>query len=462
MRNRLTDLRIISVSIVLSCSAAGSAAEPSPAQVFDSRILPIFRSDSPSSCVQCHLSSVDLKDYILPSHRKTFLSLRDQGLVDLKQPGKSKILALIRMGEQDRDTGARRIHEKMRKAEYEAFAHWIRVCSQDETLCRLPPLTSAEQARPGHAVEVIRHARRSRLVDSFVRNIWSQRMRCFPCHTPHEIDPSNPRHKGAVKTMQTFREQYPEQIVGKLDIFQKTPEATLAYLVRHSRKTPDGQAPMLNLEDPRDSLLVLKPLSKLPPKGADGRLTIPESSRPMTHMGGLKMHPNDHSYKAFVAWIGDYARVVQGQYRSVTDLPADNWYGTRLMLRVLQTPEAWKTGTAVQLFVHAWNPETRSWADQPVAFTQGTVTPRHIVGGTLFLLAPENRDTVRDWSPDRATLPRGRYLIKVSIDSAHRLAQNPTLLLGEEAVYGQAEIRSARWREGFRQAETVDGGSLHR
>ena len=62
MRNRLTDLRIISVSIVLSCSAAGSAAEPSPAQVFDSRILPIFRSDSPSSCVQCHLSSVDLKD----------------------------------------------------------------------------------------------------------------------------------------------------------------------------------------------------------------------------------------------------------------------------------------------------------------------------------------------------------------------------------------------------------------
>ena len=47
-----------------------------PAEVFDKRILPIFRSPNPSSCVQCHLAGVDLKDYILPDAEKTYRSLR--------------------------------------------------------------------------------------------------------------------------------------------------------------------------------------------------------------------------------------------------------------------------------------------------------------------------------------------------------------------------------------------------
>ena len=71
------------------------AAETSPAELFEQRIVPIFKSPNPSSCVQCHLAGVDLKDYILPSSEKTFLSLRDQGLVDLDKPEKSKILKLI-------------------------------------------------------------------------------------------------------------------------------------------------------------------------------------------------------------------------------------------------------------------------------------------------------------------------------------------------------------------------------
>src|SRR4051812_10251246 len=77
------------------------AAEPTPKEVFEKRLLPIFKSPNPSSCVQCHLAAVDLKNYILPSHEQTFASLRDQGLIDLEHPEKSKILALIRMGERD-------------------------------------------------------------------------------------------------------------------------------------------------------------------------------------------------------------------------------------------------------------------------------------------------------------------------------------------------------------------------
>src|SRR3974377_1291455 len=87
--------------------------QPTPQQVFEKRILPIFKSPNPSSCTQCHLAGVDLKNYILPSHEKTFLSLRDQGLINLGRPEESKILTLIRMGEKDTKAAAL-IHEKVR------------------------------------------------------------------------------------------------------------------------------------------------------------------------------------------------------------------------------------------------------------------------------------------------------------------------------------------------------------
>ena len=67
-------------ALVLTNGPSGHGSEPTPAEVFDQRIMPIFRSQDPSSCVQCHLSSVDLKEYILPSSEATFASLRDQGL----------------------------------------------------------------------------------------------------------------------------------------------------------------------------------------------------------------------------------------------------------------------------------------------------------------------------------------------------------------------------------------------
>lgn len=460
MRHRFAETATV-LTLVLASAGSAFAADLTPADVFDARILPIFRSSKPSSCVQCHLSSVDLKQYILPSHEKTFLSLRDQGLVDLKEPKNSKILTLISMGEKDLDKGAKLIHEKMRKAEFEAFASWIEACAKDEALCSLPPLTAAERAQPEHPVEVIRHARKSRLVDSFVRNVYSQRLRCFPCHTPGDIDPKNPRHAVPIQNMKKFKEQYP-QVADRMDIFKETPEATLAFLIEHSRKTQDGHLPMLNLHDPAKSLLILKPLSKLPPKGDDGKLTIPQSAseKQLAHMGGLKMHPDDQSYKSFVAWIQDYSRVVQGRYKSVDELPADNWFATKLIVRVLQAPESWQPGTPVQLFVHAWNAKTESWAKNPIAFTQGTVTPRHMVNGGLFLLAPEDREATKGWDRENAMLPRGRYLVKAYVDSKKKLAKDPTVMLGESDFAGQAEIRSARWREGFRQAESIDGGSL--
>jgi hypothetical protein len=445
-------------SLIVAEDTPGSTLDP--AELFNARIMPIFRSPQPSSCVQCHLSSVDLKNYILPSHEKTFLSLRDQGLIDLDAPSKSKILTLIRMGDKDLDRGAKLIHEKTRLAEYDAFAAWVDACCHDAKLRDLPPLTEAERAAPASPNAVIRHARKSRVVDSFVRNIWSQRLRCFPCHTPHEIDPSNGRHQAAIKNMKKFEELYPADMLERLRIFKKTPEATMQYLVERSRNTPAGQTPLLNLADPANSLLLLKPMSKVPEKKADGSFELPSPDGPLTHMGGLKLHKNDQSYKSFIAWMRDYASVVNGRYKSVDELPADNWYGSKLVLRLTAAPADWAVGAPVQLFVHRWNAESKSWDDRAVAFTQGTVTPRHMVNGTLFLLAAEKSPTAHNLDPENSTLPRGRYLVRAYVDSDGHLAADPTLMLNEKQFVGQAEIKSARWREGFRQAETVSGAVL--
>ena len=39
--------------------------------IFERRILPILNAQRPSSCAECHLSGVDLKDYIRPDQATT-------------------------------------------------------------------------------------------------------------------------------------------------------------------------------------------------------------------------------------------------------------------------------------------------------------------------------------------------------------------------------------------------------
>ena len=451
-------IEFCTIALALACfTSSAVASDPTAIDVFNQRIMPIFRSSQPSSCVQCHLSSVDLKQYILPSSEATFVSLRDQGLIDLEHPTKSKILTLIRMGDKDLDEEAKLIHESTRKAEFEAFAAWINTCCSDPALRDLP--ASETLARPAVPDAVIRHARKSRVVDSFVRNVWSQRMRCFPCHTPHEVDPANPKHQAAVKKHKEFAEQYDDAMLQRLALFRETPEATLQYLVEASRTNSSDRLPLLNLEAPEKSLMVLKPTSKLPKKKADGAFDEPSYRDPVSHMGGLKMHPNDQSYKSFVSWIQDYANVVGGQYQTVSELPKDNWYPSKLVVRVKETPEPWQVGAPVQLFLHSWNEQQSGWDEEPIAFTQGTVTPRRMVNGALFLLGSGDAKQVESWEKE-PKLPRGRYLVKTYVDTSGKISADPAAILHEEDYFGEAEIPKARWREGFRFAEVVSGQAL--
>ena len=444
--------------LLITGSGLFANEEPTPLELFDERIRPIFQSEDPSSCVQCHLSSVDLKDYILPSHQQTFASLNAQGLIDLRNPAKSQILKLIQMGEKDSDEGAKLIHEKTRKAEHKAFVAWIEACCKDPALVKLTAPESDTWAKPDRPDTVIRHTRKSRVVDSFARSIWSQRMRCFPCHTPFELDESNPKHLGQIKKVAEFKGQFGQDHAQRLRLFKKSPEETLKYWIERSRQVSRGNYPLINIKEPRHSLILLKPTSRLPEK-VNGIRKKASNADPVSHMGGLKMHVDDQSYKAFVAWLEDYARVVGGTYQSVEELPRDNWYPSKHMVIIEDAPKEWPDQVRVQLFVHAWDESRSTWEQEPIAFTQNSLTPKRRVAGALFLLRPQGAE--RAWHQEEETLPDGRYLLKVYVDSKQRLKNQPAAMLSESDFYGQTTVLGP-WTKTFKDARKVAGDQFSR
>lgn len=442
-------VRRLAFAIAISLTSTGLANADTPQEVFEQRIVPIFKSEKPSSCVQCHLSSVDLKDYIRPTAVETFRSLREHNLVDVKNPEQSKILTLIMMGETDNDRQAQLIHKRTRDAEYAAFKNWIVASSQDKDyLAATYPtdgVTDSYTARPEDSVAVIRHARKDRVLDSFTRNIWSQRMRCFPCHTPTEIDPNNPKHAKPLERYKEFVQKYGK----KMDLFGESPLASMQSMIASSRKRHGENLPLLNLDDPKQSLLIVKPISKLPAR-VDGRIGPPSSETPVSHMGGLKMRVDDVSYKAFIGWITDYATLSRDGYDGAESLPSDNWIPTQNVIRVKQTPDSWPKLGTVQLFVYPVV-DGKS-AQEPVAFTQTLVGPRGFAAGPLFLFSdnaesPEEKD---------AKLEDGAFEIRAFLDSDKVLASNPTALLNGKSPVSTTHI-DAQWKAGFPNALVIDG-----
>ena len=344
---------------LVSLAFALSARAETPEDVFTKRIVPIFQSPNPSSCVQCHLSGVDLKDYIRPTHRETFLSLRDQGLVDLDNPEKSKILHLIDMGKEAKK--ATDIQKKNREAEFEAFAAWVKASCADKELRRAPKLKAAELARPAKPDAVIRHARQDRVLESFENTVWALRFRCAGCHTPEGI---------AVR-----RKNKPDEELGEhMAWIRPTAAETLAFLAR---------SPLVDTKKPEKSLLLLKPLAD-----------------EVKHGGGVKFLVGDQGYKAFRGFLDDYAAVVNSKYATADELPKKSkevQFGTEAWLKIQNTPPAWADKyVAVKLF--AWNAREAKWEAKPTATTDRKVWG----GGKLWqhnltlLTAPESGDaTVR-------------------------------------------------------------------
>ncbi|MCA9195548.1 MAG: hypothetical protein KDB03_27440 [Planctomycetales bacterium] len=424
-------------------------------EIFQQRIMPIFNSPNPSSCVQCHLSGVDLKDYVLPSHEKTFLALRDAGLINIKEPELSKILHLISMGENDEDRGAQMLHAKTRQAEYEAFATWITACCRnDELVTRQTNGIQHEEIGPKQSNEVIRHSRKDRLLASFERNIWSLRMRCFPCHTPYEIDDNNPEHL----TPKQRHSEYVQQFGERMNIFKETPQQTLKSLMASSAKPEKGHLPLVSSQNPEQSLLLLKPIAKVPGKDDSGNMRKPSYADPVTHGGGIKMHIGDDGYKAFITWLTDYAEVTNGGYETASELPTDNWTLTQHVVRIKDCPPEWPAMAGAQIFVYrltALSGESDSRSEtnpnenlNPIAFTQGIVTPRGLINGSLFLI--ESAGEANNATPENS-LSAGKYAFRICIDFDKKLQAEPTKLLdpAQAQAVGEFEVE---WKNGFANA----------
>jgi hypothetical protein len=389
--------------------------ETTPAQVFERRILPIFKSPKPSSCVDCHLSGVDLKNYIHPSHEKTFLSLRDQGMIDLAKPEESRILRLIGMGE---NAGAALINEKVRKAELEAFADWIKACAADPKLREAPKLAASELARPKRPDEVIRHNRIDRVLASFERNVWSQRFRCAPCHAPDGAENANlVKENGEAMTW----------------IRPEGAEATMKAILANNLIVPKA---------PEKSLLLLKPLNIV------------------KHGGGQKMLVGDLTYKAFRAWIDDYAKVVTDQYAKAADLPKDtkelDSFGSEVWLKLTNTPPAWGD-KLLQVTLYAWDAQKKAWEPDPIANSDRKVFGKgRLWQHNLTLLAASGTPRADDWSKrKKPTLPAGKYLVRVHVDVQGRLERDWKATLGKAELAGEFEVDS-RWPEGYGSMTVLD------
>src|SRR5262245_24742961 len=408
--NRLALVALASLSVFASNLRADD-----PAKVFETRILPIFKSPNPSSCVQCHLAGVDLKDYILPSAEKTFRSLRDQGLIDLANPEKSKILSLIAMGNADSKTPA--VHAANRKAEYEAFAVWIKACAADESLRSSPKLVAADLAHPTKPNEVIRHARTDRLLESFEKSVLAMRFRCMTCHT--EGTPQNDK----------FRKEHGDRVAW---VKKAGPKATMDYLIASK---------LIDPTDPEKSLLLQKPLGKV------------------KHEGGIKFAVGDQGHKAFRKWVEDVAAIKAGRYATAADLPTPTsgplQFGSEAWLKLENTPSAWGD-KLLQVDVYAWDEKAKDWESKPVATSDRKVWGKgKLWQHAVTLMAEPGSAPATAWSSGKPALPPGRYLLKVYVDADDRLAKDWTATLGDSDYVGQVEIRG-QWKEGYGQVTVAD------
>lgn len=408
------------VMLVAALASGATGADPTAKEVFEKRLVPIFKSPNPSSCVQCHLAGVDLKDYILPDAEKTFRSLRDQGLIDLAAPEKSKIVKLIDMG----GTGGKgpAVQEKARKAEREAFLAWVAACAKDPALQAIPKLEAKEVAKPAAANEVIRHEREDRVLASFEKNVWAWRFRCMNCHT--EGTPQNDK----------LRKDFGERVAW---VKKGGAKATLDYVL---------SSKLVDAEKPENSLLLRKPLGE-------------------KHEGGTKFAVGDEAYKGFRTWIEDVAAIRTNKYVTAKDLPpkdtAPQRFGTDIWLKLTDCPPAWGE-KLLQVRVFAWDGKQAKWEPSPVAVSDRMASGKaKLWQHNLTLLAATGSDRAQAWRAGKAVLPAGKYLTRVYVDGEGKLVKDWKAELGEGDFVGQVEFQ-ARWREGYGAMTAASGADVRK
>ena len=377
-----------------------------PQAIFERRILPILNSPKPSSCAECHLSGVELKDYLRPNPYETFAALNDAGLIDLKQPKQSKLLQFIRRKPESSSLVSAKVWEE----ELSAFTAWIEAAAADPKFREAK--IKAVDIGPAIPNEVIRHGRNDEVLASFVEHIWSESLRCAGCHSP--------------KLNQKQVEKFGTRVSG---LVPDNPAATLQKLRDQG---------LIDLDNPAQSLILQKPTMQV------------------EHGGGQKMLVGDRSYKQFLAFIEDYAKSAHGDYKTAKDLPSpmpevgratDSWF------KLTEVPESFDK-LLLQVDLHRIEPGKPGWSKERWAsgdravFGKGKLWQQH-----LTVTAPRDSARAKEIAA-KATLPPGKYHVRVFVDRTNRLAKNPQETVNERDLVAEFDVDS-RWPTGYGNMTTA-------
>lgn len=387
-------------TVVVAVMSSVSFADDSRA-VFERRILPILNSPKPSSCAECHLSGVDLKDYLRPDPTETFVALREAGLIDLKQPKQSKLLQFITRKPEKPSL----VPPAVREEELAAFTAWIETAVADPKFREAKIKVAA--TGPKIPNEVIRHGRNDQVLASFVEHIWSESLRCAACHSPQLNK----------KQVEKFGERVSWMV-------PDNPAATMKKLLDQG---------LIDIENPAQSLILQKPTMQV------------------EHGGGQKMLIGDRSYKQFLAFVEDYAKSSRGEYRRANDLPtplAEVGRATEIWFKLTDVPEAFDA-MLLQVDLYradasqpgGWSKDRWATGDR-AAFGKGKLWQQH-----LTVTAPRDSARAKEIAA-KPTLPAGKYHVKVFVDRAGRLSKNPQETVDERDQVAEFDIDS-RWPTGY-------------
>lgn len=407
--------RQLMIPIVLGIGRSLAASESSdPAALFRDRILPILKSEHSSSCTECHFVGVELRDYLREDQAETFASLRAAGLIDVDNPDASKLLTFINRKPEKPNP----LLDRVREQESAAFRDWIRAAVRDPELLKMKAEPETGLTLP---VEVVRHARKDRVVSSFVDNVWSEMARCQSCHSPE-------KNRDKIKKL---GQDYVDSISW---LVPNDPAATI------QRLEDDAN---IDIDNPEQSPFLLKPAGLV------------------KHGGGPKFVVGDAAYRKFLAFLNDYAAIRTGRYQSASDLPptaSQLVLLTRQHLRITGFPEG-MNGTPLRVVLYARDEANGGWSSEPVGEVAALVSPKQpLAQGMVSVILPAS-------APDLATLrkdpllPKGPLLARLYLDRDGRTQREPLYDLGEKEYVGQLEI-AAEWPPGYQPPMVVELGGF--
>ena len=372
----MTSLRDYAVSLaILVCIAKCMPAADSASEIYARRILPIIESSDRSSCSECHLRGVELKDFLSSDAAATFSALRGRGWIDVTAPEKSKLLEFISKQPDKGDP----LLEKVRQAELAAVKQWLLAAVADPQLLAAKPTPLKDLELP---LDFIRHARSDQMTARFADAVWSQLGRCVNCHSP-ERNAKQVKEHGAQMSW----------------IVPSDPAATLKLLVERD---------LIDIAKPEDSQLRTKPL------------VIVE------HGGGPKFVPGSETDRRWLEFLQDYSRSARADGYQVGDtlpaLPQYRSWLSELQIRITDLPSAWND-RVMTVTLHRLNPDGKI-DPRPAARGDSRVNPKQQVWQnalTLYALKPQSQGTsTRQWAQPLAvadSITEGEYVLQVALRS---------------------------------------------